>query len=305
MGEVERNLCFLSGGTGTPKLLRGYSKLNPHFSVVVNVAEDVWISGNKLCPDIDSVMYAVADVIDDEKWWGVRGDTFKTHERLKALGFDEGLMIGDLDRATHIARSELLRKGYTLTQATRLVKNSFRIKAEILPVCEEEVETYVKTPEGWMHFQEFWVLRRGKPEVEDVEFRGIERAVVTEDAYRAISNCDAVVIGPSNPVTSVLPILEVKGVRRALRDKVVIAVSPIIKGKPVSGPAEKLMRAKGLEVSANGVAEFYSDFLELIVVHRGDSCSYKHEETNILMKSREDEVRLAKFLLNLVEKLLR
>jgi len=298
------DLCFLSGGTGTPKLLRGYSVLNPCFSAIVNVAEDIWISGNKLCPDIDSVIYAIADVIDDEKWWGVKGDTFITHERLKALGFDEGLKIGDIDRATHIARSELLRKGYTLTQATRIVKNSFHIKAEILPVCEEEVKTYIKTPEGWMHFQEFWVLRRGNPEVEDVEFRGIEKAVITEDARRAIENSNAVVIGPSNPVTSILPILEVKGVRKTLKDKVVIAVSPIINDKPVSGPAAKLMRAKGLEVSANGVAEFYSDFLDLIIVHSGDRCSYRHEETNILMKSREDEVKLAKFVLGVVERLL-
>ncbi|RUM35009.1 MAG: 2-phospho-L-lactate transferase, partial [Archaeoglobus sp.] len=158
-------LCFLSGGTGTPKLLRGYTKLDPFFSVIVNVADDLWISGNKVCPDIDSVIYAIADVIDDSKWWGLRGDTFRTYDMLKTLGFNEMLKIGDLDRAVHIARSELLRKGYTLTQATRIVKNAFNIKAEILPACEENVQTYIKTSEGMMHFQEFWVLKKGKLDV--------------------------------------------------------------------------------------------------------------------------------------------
>ncbi len=293
-------LCFLSGGTGTPKLLRGYSKINPDFSVVVNIAEDVWISGNKICPDIDSVVYAIADVIDDSKWWGIKNDTFITHRRLKELGFEEEMIIGDVDRATHIARSEMLRNGFTLTEATRAIKNAFGVKAEVLPVCEEEVSTYVKTPKGWLHFQEFWVVERGKPEVEKVEFRGIEKAKLTKDVKRAVIESDAIVIGPSNPVTSITPILEVGEMRKMLKDKFVVAISPIVGKKAVSGPAEKLMRAFGLEVSASGVAECYSDFLDLIVVHEKDDCEFKHVKTNILMKCREDEIRLAKFLLDVI-----
>ncbi len=291
-------VSFLSGGTGTPKLLRGYSSICPEFNVIVNVAEDVWVSGNKVCPDIDSVIYAIADIIDDKKWWGIKNDSFVTHRRLKMLGFDEKMMIGDLDRATHIIRSELLRKGYSLTDATREIKNMFGVKAEVLPVCNEEISTYIKTCDGWLHFQEFWVCSKGEPEVLDVEFRGIEKAKLTNDVKFAIKNSDAVVIGPSNPITSITPIIEIENMRMLLKSKFVLAISPIIGNKPVSGPAGKLMRAFGLEVSANGVANYYSDFLDLIIVHSGDTCEFEHIETNILMKCKEDEVRLAKFLIN-------
>ncbi len=290
-------LCFLSGGTGTPKLLRGYSKLSDDFSVVVNVAEDVWVSGNKICPDIDSVVYALAGIIDDKKWWGIKGDSFTTHEMLKKLGFDEKMMIGDMDRATHIARSEMLRKGLSLTEATKRLSKAMGVKAEVLPVCNEEFSTYIKTPEGWMHFQEFWVERRGEPEVLGVEFQGIEKAKVSKDVVSAIERSDVVVIGPSNPITSIGPIVSVRGVKELLEEKPVIAVSPVVGKKAVSGPASKLMRAMGFEVSADGVAECYSDFLDLIVVHESDECEWKHVKTNIIMKNEEDEVRLARFLL--------
>ncbi len=298
-------LCFLSGGTGTPKLLRGYSKLTDDFSVIVNVAEDIWISGNKLCPDIDSVIYAIADIIDDSRWWGIRGDTYTTHERLRELGFDEKLMIGDMDRATHIARSEMLRKGMSLTESTRRLAVVMGVRAEVLPVCEEDISTYIKTPEGWMHFQEFWVERRGEPDVLDVEFRGIERARITRDVEDAVERSDAVVIGPSNPVTSIMPVISVKGMRSLLKEKPVVAVSPIVGRKPVSGPAAKLMSAKGYDVSADGVFECYSDFLDLIVVHRGDRCSFRHVEEDIIMRNREGEIRLARRIAEIVEQLVR
>ena len=216
------------------------------------------------------------------------------------------MMVGDLDRATHIARSEMLRKGLSLTEATRRLARAAGVKdgIEVLPVCEEEFSTYIKTPDGWMHFQEFWVGRRGEPEVLGVEFKGVENARVTEDVRRAVEESDAVVIGPSNPVTSITPILEVGGMRDLLKEKFVVAISPILGNKAVSGPAAKLMRAAGYDVSADGVAECYSDFLDVMVVHEGDECSWKHVETNILMKSREDEVRLAKFVADLVDEMI-
>ncbi|RUM34959.1 MAG: 2-phospho-L-lactate transferase, partial [Archaeoglobus sp.] len=204
--------------------------------------------------------------------------------------------------AVHIARSELLRKGYTLTQATRIVKNAFNIKAEILPACEENVQTYIKTSDGMMHFQEFWVLKKGKLDVEDIVFKGIGKAVATDDVFRAMETSDAIVVGPSNPITSIMPIISVKGIKRMLKKKFVVAVSPIIGKKPVSGPAAKLMKAKGFEVSADGVADCYSDFLDLIVVHSGDRCNYKYVETDIVMRDKKDEIRLAKFIVDLVKK---
>jgi len=296
-------LLILSGGTGTPKLLRGMKEV-ADFWVVVNTAEDVWVSGNKICPDIDSVIYALAEVIDDEKWWGVRGDTFITHERLKTLGFDEGMKIGDLDRATHILRSEVLRAGKSLCEATKAVADAYGVSHEIFPMCEEEVSTIVVTEVGEMHFQEFWVLRRGEPEVKDVYFKGIEKAKIPEEVEKRLKKEEEVLIGPSNPITSILPILSVEDFRDRLRDKKVVAISPIVGRAAVSGPAGKLMRAKGYEVSPKGVAEVYADFLDLLVVDHADRGVIRNSvATNTIMKSKEDAVRLAEFVVSLFDRI--
>lgn len=296
-------MLILSGGTGTPKLLRGMKEV-ADFWVVVNTAEDVWVSGNKICPDIDSVIYALAEVIDDEKWWGVRGDTFITHERLKTLGFDEGMKIGDLDRATHILRSEVLRAGKSLCEATKAVADAYGVSHEIFPMCEEEVSTIVVTEVGEMHFQEFWVLRRGEPEVTDVYFKGIEKAKIPEEVEKRLKKEEEVLIGPSNPITSILPILSVEDFRDRLRDKKVVAISPIVGRTPVSGPAGKLMRAKGYEVSPKGVAEVYADFLDLLVVDHADRGVIRNSvATNTIMKSKEDAVRLAEFVVSLFDRI--
>uniref|UniRef100_A0A7C3RDQ4 2-phospho-L-lactate transferase n=1 Tax=Archaeoglobus fulgidus TaxID=2234 RepID=A0A7C3RDQ4_ARCFL len=296
-------MLILSGGTGTPKLLRGMKEV-ADFWVVVNTAEDVWVSGNKICPDIDSVIYALAEVIDDEKWWGVRGDTFITHERLKTLGFDEGMKIGDLDRATHILRSEVLRAGKSLCEATKAVADAYGVSHEIFPMCEEEVSTIVVTEVGEMHFQEFWVLRRGEPEVKDVYFKGIEKAKIPEEVEKRLKKEEEVLIGPSNPITSILPILSVEDFRDRLRDKKVVAISPIVGRAAVSGPAGKLMRAKGYEVSPKGVAEVYADFLDLLVVDHADRGVIRNSvATNTIMKSKEDAVRLAEFVVSLFDRI--
>lgn len=298
-------ITVLSGGTGTPKLLMGLKEV-ADFTVIVNTAEDIWISGNKVCPDIDSVIYALAEIIDDEKWWGIKGDSFRTHEMILKLGGDEFMAIGDLDRAVHIFRSEMLRKGYSLTEATKRLKNAFGIKQEILPMCEEEVATTIVTPEGELHFQEFWIKYRGELEVLDIYFKGIEKAKATSDVLNALNKCDFVLIGPSNPITSILPILSVKGVREMLKDKKVVAVSPIVGNKPVSGPAGKFMRAKGYDVSPLGVADVYSDFLDVLIVDRADERlvgRYGDVEivaTNTIMKSKEDARRLAEFIINIL-----
>uniref|UniRef100_A0A7C3YP26 2-phospho-L-lactate transferase n=1 Tax=Geoglobus ahangari TaxID=113653 RepID=A0A7C3YP26_9EURY len=293
-------ITVLSGGTGTPKLLTGMKDVIKDFTVIVNTAEDVWISGNKICPDIDSVIYALAGIIDEEKWWGVRNDTFETHNQLKRLGMDEMMMIGDKDRATHIFRSNLLREGKSLKEATEMLRKAFGVRQEILPMCEEEVSTNILTDMGEMHFQEFWVKHRGLPEVRDIYIKNIENANPSDGVLDAIEMCEAVLIGPSNPVTSIMPILLVRGIKEAIKKKKVIAVSPIIGTEAVSGPAGKFLRAKGFEVSPKGVAQFYGDVIDVLIVDERDkNIEIKNVEvvsTNILMKNREDAIRLAKFI---------
>jgi LPPG:FO 2-phospho-L-lactate transferase len=296
-------MIVLSGGTGTPKLLMGLKEV-ADFSVVVNTAEDVWISGNKICPDVDSVIYALAEVIDEEKWWGIRGDTFRTNEMLRSLGFEELMKVGDLDRAAHIMRSELLRRGISLVHATKAVARAYGVSHEVFPMCNEEVATTVVTPQGEMHFQEFWVRERGLPEVLDIYFKGIERARIPEEVRELLKD-DEILIGPSNPITSILPILSVEDFRKRIEGKKVIAISPIIRDSPVSGPAGKFMRAKGFEVSPLGVLQVYGDLVSAFVVDERDSglVSEKIFATKTIMKSKEDAIRLSEFILKLFDRL--
>lgn len=321
------DITFFSGGTGTPKLLDGLRDTNiicDDVSVVVNTGDDIEISGNLVCPDIDTVLYTLSGRIDREKWWGVRDDTFETHENLVSEGtrvecvessrrLGEGrafsgdgefMLIGDKDRATHILRTSWLDAGATLTEATRRLADIMGVddRFSVLPVSDDRVATYIETPEGWEQFQVWWVAHGGEPEVRDIEFRGAEEATATEKVLDALEA--PVVIGPSNPVTSLGPMLAVEGVREVLRETRVVAVSPFVGGDVVSGPAAKLMRATGLEPSSRGVYEAYSDFLDVLVVDGekpevGEDCRVVAEETRI--EGREDAARLVERLVELVK----
>ncbi|MDG6242929.1 MAG: 2-phospho-L-lactate transferase [Methanolobus sp.] len=301
-------MIIFSGGTGTPKLLNGLREVIPEedLTVVVNTAEDIWISGNLVTPDIDTVLYLLSARIDMSRWWGIKGDTYRTHEALNELGHNEFMMLGDLDRATHIMRSDLLRKGMTLTEATIRLCNAFGIRARVLPMSDEPVASLISTPEGKMHFQDFWVGNRGKPEVIEVTQQGIEQASISSAVLDALESEDEVIIGPSNPITSIGPIIELSGMRDILKHKKVVAVSPIIGNEPVSGPAGKLMAARGIEVSSYGVASYYSDFLDHIIIDERDrvdenrfsdiACSVFRADT--LMKSVDVSSNLSRIIVD-------
>ncbi|SES63682.1 LPPG:FO 2-phospho-L-lactate transferase [Methanococcoides vulcani] len=268
-------MIVLSGGTGTPKLLDGLRHVLPEedITVVVNTAEDLWVSGNLITPDIDTVLYLLSDRIDKEKWWGVRNDTFSTHEAMKLAGHDEGMMIGDLDRATHIMRSELLRQDLSLTEAIRKMTSSFGIRSRILPMSDDPVSTMITTSSGRIHFQDFWVKQHGESDVSEVSQDGIEDASISPGVIEALEKEDEVLIGPSNPITSIGPIINLPGMRKILKEKKVVAVSPIIGREPISGPAGKLMSACGLDVSSAGVAECYNDILDAMVLDVRDEAA--------------------------------
>ncbi len=260
-------ITFLSGGTGTPKLLQGARQVlyDSEISVVVNTAEDIWLSGNHISPDLDTVMYLFAGILNTETWWGIRGDTFSTHRFLEMLGGEEFIAVGDKDRAVHIARANLLMDGMTLTEATDTLCRRLSIEAPILPMTDTEVMTYVETPEGPMHFQDYWVKHRGEVEIEAVVRRYDTPPAATDAVMNALEASTAVVIGPSNPVTSISPILACEGVKEALMEQFVVAVSPFIGDVPVSGPAAALMRASGMEPSSAGTYSLYKDFVDLFI----------------------------------------
>ncbi|MCD4821127.1 MAG: 2-phospho-L-lactate transferase [Methanococcoides sp.] len=306
-------MIIFSGGTGTPKLLDGLRHIVPEdeLTVVVNTAEDVWVSGNLITPDIDTILYLLSGRIDRDKWWGVKDDTFQTHGAMKELGHYEDMMIGDLDRATHIMRSELLRQGMSLSGSIQELLSVYGINVNVLPMSDDPVRTMVETPSGNIHFQDFWVKQHGEPEVLAVEQEGIEGASICPLVLEALEGDDEVLIGPSNPITSIGPIISLPGMSKILRKKKVVAVSPIIGNEAVSGPAGKLMGARGFEVSSRGIAECYGEFLDVLVLDDRDTASSEQFQnmglgvvfTNTLMRSPEISKELSKEILSIFAKM--
>jgi LPPG:FO 2-phospho-L-lactate transferase len=262
-------ITVLSGGTGTPKLLQGIKEIvNPEdLTIIVNTLENDYFSGVYVSADIDTVLYTMADMINDELWYGVKGDTFITHDRLEEIGCGELLRIGDIDRATKIQKTQLMEK-YGLKKACEIQARNMGIKSRIIPMSEEQSDIKIISDRGELEFHDFLIKHQSKPEVLDVKF---SKVTPTDGIIDAIRNSEAVIIGPSNPITSILPILSLDGVRDALKDTYVIAVSPIIGSGAVSGPASKFMEALDVEVSSVGVANLYHDFLDNIVIDDEDS----------------------------------
>ena len=289
-------ITFLSGGTGTPKLVRGAREHLPDrdIAVIVNTAEDLWISGNHLSPDIDTLLYLFSGSLNTDTWWGIRGDTFHTHEEVQNLGIDEYIRIGDTDRALHIARGDLLRNGSSLTEATTILSARMGIAARILPMTNEEVATLIRTDDGVIHFQEYWVRHRGRLPIREVIRYSPTGPSATAEVLQAIRDADLVIIGPSNPVTSILPILECGGVIPALMDQFVIAVSPFIGDAPVSGPAGALMQARGIAPDSRGTFSLYEDFCDIFVQDTRDPVEVPGSlRYDTLMTGREESAALA------------
>ncbi len=294
-------MIVLGGGTGTPKLLKGLKELLPpeDLSVVVNTAEDLWVSGNYVSPDVDSVLYTLCDLIDEKRWWGIKGDRTITHNFLLTLGVNEKLVLGDKDRAVHIFRSELLRRGVSLSQATAALARALGVEQRVVPMTDDSVSTFISTPGGPMHFQDFWVGLKGKPEVLSVDLRGIDRAAPSEGFLDLLEKENTILIGPSNPVTSIGPILELPGVRERLENKRVVAVSPFVGDRPVSGPAARFMEAVGAPASDEGVRSLIGK-ADLFVVDSKSSYQGDCVRMSTLMRTKRESLKVAEKLLGLI-----
>lgn len=294
-------MIVLGGGTGTPKLLKGLKELLPpeDLSVVVNTAEDLWVSGNYVSPDVDSVLYTLCDLIDEKRWWGIKGDRTITHNFLLTLGVNEKLVLGDKDRAVHIFRSELLRCGVSLSQATAALARALGVEQRVVPMTDDSVSTFISTPGGPMHFQDFWVGLKGKPEVLSVDLRGIDRAAPSEGFLDLLEKENTILIGPSNPVTSIGPILELPGVRERLESKRVVAVSPFVGDRPVSGPAARFMEAVGAPASDEGVRSLIGK-ADLFVVDSKSSYQGDCVRMSTLMRTKRESLKVAEKLLGLI-----
>jgi LPPG:FO 2-phospho-L-lactate transferase len=266
-------IALLAGGTGGAKLAAGMQELvGSDLAVIANTADDTRIHGLHVSPDPDLVTYWLAGEIDEERGWGIRGDTSTVHERLERLGAPGWFQLSDRDLATCLYRTHFIAEGGTLTAAQGQIVRALGVRAEVLPMCEQPVYTRVLTPEGWRGLQEFLILLGSQPEIEGIEVQGLERAAPTTEVREALAAADAIVVGPSNPVISIGPILSVPGMREAISaaGAPVIAVSPLVAGRAVKGPTEKFMAAVRRPSTAAGVASLYEGVIEAIVVDAGD-----------------------------------
>jgi LPPG:FO 2-phospho-L-lactate transferase len=303
-------IVALAGGTGASKLLRGLAAVvDPERLLIVgNTGDDLEYWGLHISPDLDSVMYALAGLLDPTRGWGVRDDTFQCRAAMGRLGRDSWFGLGDRDLATHLARTDLLRRGASLSAATRALVAALGVRARLLPMTDDRVRTRILTPEGWLDFQEFFVREKAQPEVRRVAYEGAGAARPAPGLLAGIRQAEAVVVCCSNPVTSIGPILAVPGIVEALvtTPAPVVAVSPIIGDAPVSGPAGRLLAARGLPVSAVSVATLYSPWLDALVVDRRDAAQAPELTARgvrpvvgeALMADSESEKRLARLVVD-------
>ena len=297
-------ITVLSGGTGTPKLLQGIKEIvdAKDLSIIVNTLENDYFSGVYVSADIDTVLYTMADMINDETWYGVKNDTFVTNERLAELSSPELLRIGDIDRATKIQKT-MLMQNHSLEESVDIQRRHMGIESKIIPMSNENSDIKIITDIGELEFHDFLIKHASEPEVLDVVFSEVAPA---ESVIDTIKKSDAVIIGPSNPITSILPIISLEGVKEALKDTYVVAVSPIIGNDSVSGPASKFMKALGIEVSSLGVANLYKDFLDVMVIDEKDENLEKNLGeiinkviiTNTIMNSLDAKINLAEKILD-------
>ena len=266
-------VVVLAGGTGGAKLAAGMQDLvGDDLAVVANTADDVDVHGLRVSPDPDLITYWLADEIDEERGWGIRGDSFTVSERLQRLGAQGWFALSDRDLATCLYRTHFLAEGGTLTAAQGQIARALGVAARVLPMCEERVSTRVRTPAGWRGLQEFLILDGGEAPIEALEVADIGDARPTDEVRNALGKARAIVIGPSNPVISIGPILAVPGMREAIAEASapVVAVSPFVAGRAIKGPTEAFMAAVGRTVNAAGVASLYAGLIGGLVVDEGD-----------------------------------
>ena len=304
-------LAALAGGVGASKLLLGlYGECDPaRLDIIVNTGDDIVLHGLHISPDLDIVTYTLAGVVDRAKGWGFRGETFHALERLRSFGREAWFQLGDRDLATHVHRTALLAAGKSLTEVADDIRRALGVKSRILPMTNQAVPTIIESSEGPLHFQEYLVKRRAEPIVRGIRFENVESAEPAPSVLEAIHAAERIWICPSNPLISIGPILAIRGIREALRKRKrdVIAVCPIVGGKSLKGPSDRMLAQLGYEVSARGVARLYADFAGTFVVDpadRGQVASIRSLGMNVavvptVMHTLAQKCKLARALLAL------
>ena len=307
-------ILALTGGTGGAKLIEGpAAELDlDELTIVCNTADDTVVHGLYVSPDLDTITYTLAGLIDPDQGWGVRNDTFAVLQQLGQLGVETWFKLGDRDLALHIRRTQLINEGLKLSEVTDQLCRALGIKPKILPMSDEKVQTRVNTPQGEISFQEFFVKEHWTREVTGIHFAGVEQSQPAPGVLEAMRRAEGVIVCPSNPITSIGPILAVPGIRSALAalEVPVVGVSPLIGATAISGPAHKLMLACGYDPSSLGVARHYGDILDRLFIAAEDQnlassiqdLSIGPVCTDIRMMTANDKRRLAAEVLAALEK---
>jgi LPPG:FO 2-phospho-L-lactate transferase len=307
-------ILALTGGTGGAKLIEGLAaELDAdELTIVCNTADDTLVHGLYVSPDLDTVSYTLAGLIDPGQGWGVRNDTFAALQQLGRLGSETWFKLGDRDLGLHIRRTQLINEGLKLSEVTDQLCRALGVRPKILPMSNEKVQTRVNTPQGEISFQEFFVKEHCAREVTGIRFSGVEQSQPAPGVFEAMSRAKGVIVCPSNPITSIAPILAVPGIRSALKalEAPVVGVSPLIGATAISGPAHKLMIACGYAPSSLGVARHYADILDRLFIAAEDQILASSIQdlsiapicTEIRMTTAEDKRRLAAEVLAALEK---
>jgi len=302
-------ITVLAGGVGAARFLQGLLAVHrpSDITIISNVGDDAEFFGLHVSPDIDIVLYHLAGLADEERGFGLRGDSFNVIDSISRYGYDTWFRLGDRDLATCITRTDLLHRGRTLSEATSEIASALLVPARIIPVTDDPMRTKIRTDEGMLDFQDYFVRRRTEGTVREVIFEGADEARPALGVLEAISEADTVILTPSNPLVSIGPILAVPGVREALRETraKVIAVSPIVGGTAIKGPADRMLRDQGMAASAVTVAQLYRDFLDVMVIDDVDAALESEIEvmglevmvTDTIMSSMEKKASLARTVL--------
>ncbi len=305
----------LAGGVGGAKLARGLAKLLPPSKLIIigNTGDDLELHGLHISPDLDILTYTLAGIVDEAKGWGIAKDTFNCSKTLERLGAETWFKLGDRDLAIHMQRTNMLRNGLTLSQATQKLCRKLNVKTKIIPMSNDAVPTRIISGTRTLDFQEYFVKNRTRDKVTDVVYAGAEKAEPAPSIIEAIRTAERIVLCPSNPILSIGPILAINPIRKELaKTKApVIGVSPLVAGKTLKGPADRILKSMGHRASALGVAELYKDFLSHFIIDEADKkeqtqieqLNIKVTVTNTIMKNAADSVRLAETVLSVTRAL--
>ncbi len=308
------DIVALAGGVGASKILLGLNRVmdSRELTVIVNTGDDIVLHGLAISPDLDIVTYTLAEVVNADTGWGFRDETFRTLEQLAVYGRPQWFHLGDRDLATHIHRTAMLRAGARLSEVANSIREALGVRATILPMSDEPVPTMIETNEGRLHFQQYLVQRRAEPTVRAISFDGIERARPAPGVLEGLARARSVVICPSNPLISIGPILAIPGVREVMQKRRthVMAVCPIVGGKSLKGPSDRMLAQLGHDVSALGVARMYQDICGTMVIDPLDSAQRPAIEAlgvevvvhPTVMRNVEDKELLARRVLQFSEK---